>query len=84
MWGIERGFQLNTHPANRLYVSPASENKYGAELLRLEEDAYYSIITGAKPIAYFDEFVEKWRASGGGILEKEANEWYSRINNSEN
>ena len=84
MWGIERGFQLNTHPANRLYVSPASENKYGAELLRLEEDAYCSIITGAKPIAYFDEFVEKWRASGGGILEKEANEWYSRINNSEN
>ena len=74
---------MNTHPANRLYVSLPSENKYGAELLRLEEDAYYSIITGAKPVDYFDEFVEKWRNEGGGVLEEEARQWYSRIIESE-
>lgn len=55
-----------------------SEGKYMSELIRLEDEAYVSIITGDKPIDYFEEFVKKWRAAGGSLLEKEANEWNYR------
>ena len=81
IWGTSKGFHLNTHPVNRLYVSLPSENEYRTELLQLEEDAYYSIITGEKPIDYFDEFVSKWYSLGGAVLEKEARDWYESINN---
>ena len=42
-------------------------------------ETYIAIITGDKPISYFDEFVDKWRKAGGDTLEKEANEWYASI-----
>jgi len=50
-----------------------SGNKYISELDRLQSEAYIKIISGEKPIEYFDEFVKQWRAAGGDILEKEAN-----------
>ncbi len=57
-----------------------SEGKYLTELDKIEREAFIAIITGDKPIDYFDEFVEKWKKSGGEQLEKEANEWYEIIN----
>ena len=36
------------------------------------------IITGEYPIEKFDEFVEKWKASGGEAVTKAAREWYAR------
>ncbi|QCT00906.1 extracellular solute-binding protein [Paenibacillus algicola] len=64
---------------NELFTALESEGKYRAELDKLQDEAYISIITGDKPISYFDEFVEKWRKAGGEQLEKEANEWYSSM-----
>ncbi|MCR8633019.1 extracellular solute-binding protein [Paenibacillus radicis (ex Xue et al. 2023)] len=38
------------------------------------------IIMGDYPIEKFDEFVEKWKKSGGDEVTKKANEWYSKVN----
>lgn len=68
------------HMYNELLVSLPSMAKYKAELNKIAEEAYISIIAGDKPVDYFDEFVEKWRKAGGAQLEQEANDWYSTIN----
>lgn len=83
-WALPRGFGEQYMPTNRLYVSLPSENKYNAELTKIEEESYIAMITGEKPIDYFDEFVAKWRASGGEKLEKEAKEWYTEVNSHQN
>ncbi len=67
------------HISNELLVGLPSEAKYKAELEKLVDEAYISIITGEKPVDYFDEFVRKWKNAGGEILEKEANVWYASL-----
>jgi putative aldouronate transport system substrate-binding protein len=37
------------------------------------------IITGEYPIEKFDEFVERWHASGGEEVTRAAREWYARV-----
>lgn len=65
--------------SNKLQISLPSESRYKAELLKMRDEAYISIITGDKPIDYFDEFVQKWNSMGGEQLKNEANEWYNII-----
>lgn len=65
------------HLSNALLSPLPSEAKYKAELIKIQEKAIISIITGEKPIDYFDTFVEEWRAAGGKQLEQEAAEWYA-------
>ena len=53
--------------AARIY--PLDEN--WPSLKKMEEEAILQIITGAKPLDYFDEFVQMWYDSGGtALLEK--------------
>lgn len=40
-------------------------NALSEELKLLEKDTFLQIITGEKPIEYFDEFVAKWNRDGG-------------------
>ena len=40
-----------------------------ATLDTLAEQAYFDIITGAKPVDYFDTFVQQWNAAGGKAAE---------------
>lgn len=63
---------------NKLTGALPSASKYNTELNKIRDESIISIITGDKPIEYFDEFVEKWRKAGGEQLEKEANEWYAK------
>jgi len=49
---------------------------YMGDLIELQQVAYVEIITGKKPIDYFDEFVEQWHNSGGDIMLKNAKETY--------
>jgi putative aldouronate transport system substrate-binding protein len=58
---------------NDLNSALPSETMYGAELEKLTSETYYQIITGEKPIDYFDEYVETWKSSGGDIFYEEAN-----------
>lgn len=62
---------------NQLQTALPGQTKYEAELRKLQERAYISIITGDKPLDYFDEFVRQWKSGGGEQLEREANEWYA-------
>ncbi|MCJ8014442.1 extracellular solute-binding protein [Paenibacillus sp. KQZ6P-2] len=57
-----------------------SSGKYWADLVKLKNETYISIITGAKPVSDFDVFVKQWNELGGAQLEKEANEMYTQVN----
>ncbi|MEE3393394.1 MAG: extracellular solute-binding protein [Lachnospiraceae bacterium] len=41
------------------------------KLKELESEAYLSIVTGDRPLSYFDEFVEKWEKEGGRAITQE-------------
>lgn len=60
------------------YTGPVTDNmaKYGANLKTMSEQMITYIITGQKPVDYFDEFVESWKTNGGDIITQEVNEWY--------
>ncbi|MEF2245672.1 extracellular solute-binding protein [Paenibacillus sp. IITD108] len=78
-WALANHFDVGGI-SNALLSPLPSDGKYKEELKKIEEESFIHIITGDKPIDYFDEFVEKWRKAGGEQLEKEANEWYQSIN----
>lgn len=50
-----------------------------ATLDTLTEKAYYAIITGKKPIDYFDEYVEEFKACGGEAAEKAVQDEYAKL-----
>lgn len=64
---------------NALMASLPSGVMYTEELKKIQEEAYILIITGDKPLDYYDEYMETWKASGGDILTEEANDWYKNI-----
>jgi len=76
IWAEENNWLVGGIP-NMLETALPSAGQFTTELNKMQEEAYISIITGSKPISYFDEFVEKWRKAGGEQLIKEANEWYA-------
>lgn len=62
---------------NEIQIGLPLAMKYRAELFKIRDEAYISIITGAKPISYFDDYVQKYMAAGGSAEEQEANEYYA-------
>lgn len=54
-----------------------SEIDYRADLEKLMNETYTAIISGNKPVDYFDDFVAEWLKSGGQQLTDEANAWYA-------
>ena len=48
-----------------------------ATLDTLTEQAYFDMITGAKPLDYFDTFVEEFKKAGGEAAEKAVQEAYA-------
>lgn len=61
------------------FNAPATEEfaNVSATLDTLTEQAYYDMITGAKPLDYFDTFVEEFKAAGGEAAEKAVQEAYA-------
>ena len=49
---------------------------YWTECDKILNEGYIAIITGEKPIDYFDEMVQSWYNAGGQTLTDEANEIY--------
>lgn len=66
---------------NKLLVDLPSAGKYLTELNKIQEETFIAIITGDKPVDYFDDFITKWRRAGGEQLEIEANDWYATQQN---
>jgi putative aldouronate transport system substrate-binding protein len=52
--------------------------KYQTELRKIRDSAYISIMTGAKPVSTFDDFVKTWKAAGGDKVLAEADEYYKK------
>jgi putative aldouronate transport system substrate-binding protein len=50
-----------------------SSGTYQTELSKIEDEAFISIITGERPVSYFDTFVAQWKSQGGDVLTREAN-----------
>mgnify|MGYP001482655389 CR=1 FL=1 len=53
-----------------------SMGKYGAQLLKLEEETFTKIIMGLSPGQDFERFVNEWIAEGGWEIMHEVNQWY--------
>jgi putative aldouronate transport system substrate-binding protein len=78
-WGKKNGFeQGRAQTIKPDFVQFESWKKYSTELNKIENEAYIKMITGEKPISYFDDFVKEWNAAGGDKVVQEANDWYSK------
>lgn len=51
-----------------------------ANLNALDETTELKIITGEKPLDYFDDFVKQWLDGGGTQITQEVNDWYTSVN----
>jgi putative aldouronate transport system substrate-binding protein len=72
--------ELDKFGINSQLMAPLpSAIKYQEELKKIQEEAFISIITGDKPLDYYDEYMEKWWNSGGETLTTEANAWYANV-----
>jgi len=65
--------------ANAIFGALPSDSKYSTECTKILNEGYIAIITGEKPIEYFDEMVAAWYAAGGDVLTEEANAKYAEI-----
>lgn len=63
---------------NALKVATPSLTDKGTELIQMKDKAYISIITGEKPLNYFDSFVMEFMAAGGKEIVEEASKWYTK------
>lgn len=61
-----------------MFSALPSEGQYKNDLTKLMQQYYAEIITGERPLDDFDKFVEEWKAKGGDILTKEANDLYQK------
>jgi putative aldouronate transport system substrate-binding protein len=52
--------------------------QYQSILKTSEEQMITYIILGSKPLDYFDQFVEDWKANGGDTITQEVNDWYQK------
>lgn len=65
-----------TYPAYSFTTESMADLK--PNLDTLETTAFLQIITGEKPIDYFDEFVEQWYAQGGQTITEEVRKMVNR------
>jgi hypothetical protein len=47
--------------------------------MKLRDEAYIQIITGAKPLDYFDEYAKAYLAIGGTEAQKDAQAYYDEM-----
>lgn len=63
---------------NKFTWTVPSATKYKAELDKIQQESFIQIITGEKPVDYFDEYIKIWMSAGGEQYTKEVNDWYSK------
>lgn len=74
----EFGRSITGNGMYRFNVPAVEEySKVIATLDTLTEQAYFDMITGAKPLDYFDTFVEEFKSAGGEAAEKAVQEAYA-------
>ncbi|MFR1833529.1 MAG: extracellular solute-binding protein [Lachnospiraceae bacterium] len=74
----EFGHRVTGNGYYRFNAPPVQEfSDVIATLDTLTEQAYFDMITGAKPIDYFDTFVEEFKKAGGEAAEKAVQDAYA-------
>lgn len=66
-------------PEKFLSAPTTTMNEVQAALDTMEQEAFINIITGIKPVDYFDTFIVEWLAAGGQLCIDEANNWYKSL-----
>lgn len=67
--------KYKTNGYTDLYVpSTEAATKYTEDLKKLTLNSYVQIITGEKPVSYFDEFVKTFKEKGGNEIMKQVND----------
>jgi putative aldouronate transport system substrate-binding protein len=51
--------------------------QYDEALRKLRIEAYIAIITGARPVDSFDQFVASYLAAGGAAVQREVDQYYA-------
>ncbi|XID95145.1 extracellular solute-binding protein [Paenibacillaceae bacterium WGS1546] len=78
-WGRFYGYtepaEMLKRPMNAVYneytvTTPTMERKW-ANLKKLEDETFFSIVMGNKPLEEFDRFVADWKAQGGDEIAAE-------------
>lgn len=73
----KNNFAVGTIKNAFIWTAP-SLVKYKAELEKIQAESFIQMITGEKPIDYFDEYVDIWLSSGGNEYAKDVNDWYAQ------
>ena len=81
IFGIENSVITNKDfTLDMFYGSDTPEMLRRMSILRSqEEQMVLDIITGNKPVDYFDEFVTNWNSLGGETITFEVNQWYDKV-----
>lgn len=74
---MDSNAQWDSYRVSDLYSALPSEGDYKEELKTFRDEMWVAIITGEKPVEYYDTYVEEYMAKGGEVLQAEANEWLS-------
>lgn len=77
-WYEQKMADKNQGYCSAIYGALPSQTMYESECKKILDEGYVAIITGDKPIDYFDEMVAAWENAGGSILTQEANELYQQ------
>ena len=64
---------------NPIGYMPPNEvvSKYQQTLSKMADDYFLKVIAGAESLDTFDDFVQRWKSSGGDAVTEEINKWYS-------
>ncbi|TDQ41090.1 extracellular solute-binding protein [Aureibacillus halotolerans] len=64
-----------------LFLGPPTDTmkSRGDALTTMWKETYNKIIYGELPVDAYDEFVEKWKSSGGDTITEEVNAWYESV-----
>ncbi|WP_230399018.1 type 2 periplasmic-binding domain-containing protein [Novisyntrophococcus fermenticellae] len=61
---------------DEVYISTPAMVSKKAELDKLRDNTFISMVMGESPVSDFDKYVKQWKAQGGDEIGKEVNEWY--------
>lgn len=81
VFGIENAaITSGNFTRDMFYGADTPEMLRRMSILKSQEEAMIlDIITGNKPVEYFDEFVKNWYSLGGETITFEVNEWYNKV-----
>lgn len=76
-WGIKTLGYDKGGIESAVMVAIPEVSEYQGDLTRMRDEMVVAIITGEKPLDYFDEYVTNYLAAGGQEIIDAANAWYA-------